>query len=434
VTDAPSPLRDIRTISLFSLSAAALLIVAAGAWGSTAPIASAVIAPGQVVVESNVRKVQHPTGGVVAEIRVDNGDHVKAGDVLVRLDDTVTRANLAVIDSQLNQLLVREVRLSAERDALPDFSLPEELTVRAEQAPIRKILSGEHTIFTSRQTAKQGQTSQLRERISQTQEEVKGLEAQVASKRQQTGFIQTELEGVRSLYKDNLVPLSRVTALEREAARLLGEEGQHIADIARAKGRVAETEMQILQLDQDLQKEIAAELRDTESKIAELRERYTAALDQLNRVDIRAPQDGIVHQKTVYTRGGVVSPGEQLMLIVPEAEGLVVDVRIEPQLIDRLKIGQPVTMKFSAFNSATMPDVFGTLARISADVSRDEQSGAMFYTARIAVLGEELGKFQGKALVPGMPVETFIDTGARTAFAYLTKPINDQLARAFRYE
>lgn len=429
-----SPLRDIKRASLISVAAASLFLVGAGAWGATVPIASAVIAPGQIVVESNVRRIQHPTGGVVSDILVKDGDRVQSGDVLVRLDDTTTRANLAVIENQLYQLIIREARLAAERDGAADFEFPEKLADKKDDLSVRKIETGERTLFTARRDAIAGQRSQLRERITQTNEEVGGLNAQAASKREQIRLIQFELDGVRKLHATNLVPLSRVTSLEREAARLLGEEGQFVAEIARAKGRIAETEIQIIQLEQDQRKEVATQLTETEAKIAELVERRTAALDQLTRIDIRAPQAGVIHQKAVHTKGGVISPGEQIMLVVPQADGLVVDVRVEPQMIDRVRTGQSVTLKFPAFNSAAMPDIFGMLSRVSADVSRDEQSGASFYTARIAIPPVEHAKLVGETLVPGMPVEAYIDTGSRTPFAYLTKPFRDQLARAFRYE
>ncbi|BCJ89621.1 HlyD family type I secretion periplasmic adaptor subunit [Terrihabitans soli] len=431
---APSPaLRDIKRASMISVAAAAIFAVGAGAWGATVPIASAVIAPGQIVVESNVRRIQHPTGGVVSDILVKDGDKVQNGDVLVRLDDTTTRANLAVVENQLNQLVIREARLAAERDGAESFDFPEKLADKKDDPAVRKIETGERTLFTARRESMAGQKSQLRERVTQTNEEVRGLNAQADSKREQIRLIQYELEGVRKLQEQNLVPLSRVTALEREAARLLGEEGQHVAEIARAKGRIVETEIQIIQLEQEQRKEVAAQLTETEAKIADLAERRTAALDQLTRIDIRAPQAGVVHQKSVHTKGGVISAGEQIMLVVPQADGLVVDVRIEPQMIDRVHFGQSVTLKFPAFNSAAMPDIFGILSRVSADVTHDEKTGMSFYTARISIPPVEHAKLAGETLVPGMPVEAYIDTGSRTPFAYLTKPFTDQLARSFRY-
>jgi HlyD family secretion protein len=256
----------------------------------------------------------------------------------------------------------------------------------------------------------------------------------VDSKREQTRLIQHELEGVRQLYRTNLVPLSRLTQLEREAARLLGEEGQHVADMARAKARITETELQMIQIGQEQRREVATELRDVETKVADLNERRIAAQDQLKRVELRAPQDGVVHQKAVHTVGGVVTAGEQMMLIVPETDGLVVEARIEPQMIDRLRVGQDVILRFSAFNSATTPDLFGRLTRVSADLTRDAQTGVSFYVARVTLGAGELDKLGDKGLVPGMPVEVFVQTGSRTAFAYLLKPIMDQLNRAFRHD
>lgn len=428
------PFRDIRRAAVGGGVAVAVLVATVGVWAATAPLAGAVVASAQVVVESNVRRIQHPTGGVVAEIKVNDGDRVHAGDVLVRLDETVTRANLAVVENQLNQLLARQARLEAERDSRPAPALPAALAGRTEDPAIASIVEGEATLFRTRLESVAGLKSQLRERISQIAEEVRGLDAQISSKRKQIDFIQQELTGVRQLYVQQLVPYTRLASLEREAARLIGEEGQLIADTARAKGRATETELQILQIDQDQRKEVATDLRETEGKIAELMERRTAALDQLSRIEIRAPQDGIVHQKAVHTVGGVVAAGEQMMLIVPEKDGLVVEARIEPQMIDRLKPGQAAKLRFTAFDNTTTPDIDGTLTRISADLTKDAQTGISYYVARIGIADVEMTKLAGKRLVPGMPVEAQIQTGTRTAFEYLRKPLEDQLARTFRYD
>ena len=427
------PFRDIRITAGAGLVTLLLLAGTVGVWATTAQLAGAVIAAGQVVVESHVRRVQHPTGGVVGEILVNDGDRVKAGDVLVRLDETTARANLAMIENQINQLSARKARLEAERDGRATLALPDTLAAHAGEAAIASIIAGEKTLFTSRRTAREGQVSQLRERIAQIGEEISGLSAQVASKREQIRLIEIELEGVRKLYATNLVSLSRLTSLEREAARLSGEAGQLTAETARAKGRITETELQILQIDQEQRREVATELRDVETRLADLAERQVAAEDQLDRIDLRAPQDGLVHQKAVHTVGGVVSAGEQLMLIVPEHDGLVIEARIEPQMIDRLKVGQDVVLRFSAFDSATTPDLGGVLTRISADLTRDAQSGLSFYLVRIALKEGEQQRLGGKVLLPGMPVEAFIQTGERTALAYMVKPIRDQVMRAFRY-
>lgn len=428
-----NPFRDIRLTTYAGLALLAVGISTAGVWAATAPLASAVIAPAQIVVDSNVRKVQHPTGGVVAEILVNDGDHVRAGDVLLRLDETMTRANLALIENQLNQFWTRRARLRAEQAGRDSFAAPDEFQGRADEPAIADIVAGETSLMQSRRAAITGQQSQLRERTAQIGDEIHGLSAQIASKREQIRLIQRELEGVRELFEKNLIPFARLTALEREAARLTGEEGQLIAETARAKGRITETELQTLQVVQDQRREIATDLREVEIKIADLSERRIAALDQLTRVVLKAPQDGIIHQKSVHTVGGVITAGEQLMLVIPEKDSLVVEARIEPQMIDRLKIGQLAKLRFTAFDSAVTPDLDGKLIRVAADLTKDQQSGLSFYIARISVIDGELSKLGGKALVPGMPVEAYILNGSRTAFEYLRKPLEDQLARAFRY-
>lgn len=435
-SDAPrlDPRRDIRRAAIAGVATIALLFGSAGLWAATAPLAGAVIASGKVVVESNVRRVQHPSGGVVAEIRVKDGDRVKAGDVLVRLDETHAKASLALIELELRRFQVRKARLEAERDALPAIVTPPDLVERASEPVVIQAMESETTLFRTRRSAAEGQRAQFRERIAQSHEEIKGLVAQLAARRAQAVLINQELEGVQKLYDQSLVALSRLTSLQREASRLAGEEGSLTSDMARVRGRIAEVELQILQIDQDLRREVTTELRDVEGKIADLAERRVAAVDQLNRIEMRAPQDGIVHQQTVHTVGGVIGPAEQIMLIVPESDGLVVEARIEPAMIDRLHIGQAVVLRFPAFDSRTTPDLEGRLIQVSADSTTDEKTGTSFYTARIGLGQAEVKRLDGKVLLPGMPAEAFIQTGMRTAFAYLMKPIEDQLARSFRYD
>jgi len=435
-SDAPrlDPRRDIRRAAIAGVATIALLFGSAGLWAATAPLAGAVIASGKVVVESNVRRVQHPSGGVVAEIRVKDGDRVKAGDVLVRLDETHAKASLALIELELRRFQVRKARLEAERDALPAIVTPADLVERLNEPVVIQAMESETTLFRTRRSAADGQRSQFRERIAQSHEEIKGLVAQLAARKAQALLINQELEGVQKLYDQSLVALSRLTSLQREASRLAGEEGSLTSDMARVRGRIAEVELQILQIDQDLRREVTTELRDVEGKIADLTERRVAAVDQLNRIEMRAPQDGLVHQQTVHTVGGVIGPAEQIMLIVPESDGLVVEARIEPAMIDRLHIGQAVVLRFPAFDSRTTPDLEGRLIQVSADSTTDEKTGTSYYTARIGLGQAEVQRLNGKALLPGMPAEAFIQTGMRTAFAYLVKPIEDQLARSFRYD
>lgn len=429
----PDPRRDIRRATLLGVATIAVLFGTVGVWAVTAPLSGAVIAPGKIVVESNVRRVQHPTGGVVAEIHVKDGDRVKAGDVLVLLEDTNAKASLALIEIELRRFQARRARLLAERDGLARMELPEELRTRAGDPAVVQAVEGEIRLFHSRRAAADVQRSQLRERIAQSHEEITGLAAQIDARRAQAILIEQELKGVQKLYDQSLVALSRLTALQREASRLVGERGSLVSDTARVRGRIAEVELQIIQIDEDLRREVATELRDVDGKIADLSERRIAAVDQLARIDMKAPQDGVVHQQIVHTIGGVIGPAEQIMLIVPETDGLVVEARVEPTMIDRLRIGQSVVLRFPAFDAATTPDLQGQLSRVSADASTDQQTGASYYTVRATLGLSEIKRLAGKALVPGMPVEAFIKTGERTALAYLIKPIEDQLARSFRH-
>ena len=424
--------RSMRRQILGGVAVIALLGGAIGGWASTTSMAGAVIAPGLIAVDTNVKKVQHGTGGIVGEIRVKEGDRVKTGDLLMRLDETVTRSNLAVLVTQLDELEARQARLAAERDNLKAIQFPALLTARNNLPAVAAAMAGERSLFNARRTAIAGQKSQLTERTAQFREEIHGLESQVVSKREQAVLIKKELGGVEQLYKQNLVPIQRLTVLQREAARLDGEEGLFISNIARSKGRITETELQIISLDQTTHKEVATELREVQGKIGELSERKVAAEDQLRRVDIRSPQDGVVHQMTMHTVGGVITPAEPVMLIVPQSDEMVVEARVSPQDIDQVSVGQKVQLRFSAFHQATTPELTASVSRVAADLTREQQTGVTYYVARIVLPPAELAKLGGKPLIPGMPVEVYIQTGDRTALSYIIKPLENQIARAFR--
>ena len=425
-------LRSIRRHALGGATALFLLVGGIGGWASTTELSGAVVASGVLVVDTNVKKVQHPTGGVVGELHVRDGKRVKGGDIVLRLDDTVTRANLAIVVKGLDELAARQARLEAERDDIERIEFPPELLARADNPDVTRVIVGERKLFEFRKAARLGQKAQLRERIAQLQEEIQGLTGQTTAKRQEIDFINEELKGVRELWAKQLIPIARVMSLEREAVRLEGEVNRLIASTAQTKGKTTETELQIIQIDQDLRSEVSKELREIQAKSAELVERKVTAEDQLTRVDIRAPQDGIVHQLAVHTVGGVVNAGEPLMFIVPEKDELTVEVRIPPQEIDQLRIGQPAVMRFSAFNQRTTPEINGVLARISADIIQDQRTGAMYYLARVSMPGDEVARLRGLKLVPGMPVEAFIQTDFRTVISYLVKPMSDQIVKVFR--
>jgi HlyD family secretion protein len=425
-------LNSIRRHLFLALIIGFVLIGVIGVWAATSEFAGAVIAQGQLVVDTSVKKVQHPTGGVVAELNVQEGDKVKAGDIVVKLDDTQTRANLAIVSKGLDELTARRAREEAELEGVDRIVFSAELLARQGDPDVARMIAGESKLFQTRRNSREGMKSQLNERVAQSQEEIGGLIAQVESKDKQIGWIKQELEGVRELWEKKLVQFTRVTTLEREQARLNGERGQLVAATAQSKGKISEIKIQILQIDQDMRTEVGKDLADVRGKMAELVEKKVAAEDQLKRIDIRAPQDGMVHQLDIHTVGGVVQAGTPLMLIVPAADKLIVEAKVQPQDIDQLRVGQPAVLRFSAFNSRTTPELNGELSVVSADVTQDQKSGANYYTIRIAVSPDEIARLEGLKLVPGMPVEAFVQTTVRTVVSFFVRPFQDQIARAFR--
>ncbi len=423
---------SIRRHIFAGVALVAVLGFGLGGWASTAEIAGALIAQGTLVVDSNVKKVQHPTGGVVGEVRVHDGDHVKAGDILIRLDETVTRANLAIVTKGLTELYARRARLVAERDGADTVAVPKELADHINDPDVIEALNSERKLFDLRLKSRIGEKDQLQQRIKQLQEQITGLTAQQDAKAKEMALIQQELAGVRDLWQKNLVQLNRLTSLEREEAQLQGERGQLIASAAETKGKITETQLQIIQVDQDLSSDVAKELRETDSKIGEYVERKVTAEDQLKRTDIRAPQDGVVFQSTANTVGGVITAGDPIMLIVPQSDNLMVEVKIDPKDIDQVAFGQRVVLRFSSFNQRTTPELNGTVSRIAADTTSDQRTGQSYYLVRIAITDNELHRLGDVKLTPGMPVEAFIQTDERTMVSYLIKPLHDQLMRAFR--
>ena len=426
------PRRAIRNLNLVGCVLILVLLGGFGGWAATAQLHGAVIASGTVVVETNVKKVQHPTGGIVGQLLVKDGQAVKEGEIVMRLDDTVTRATLGAVRSQLDELLARETRLLAERDEAEKLVFPEQLTSRKDDPTVAAAMAGEIKLFESRKSARQGQKAQLRERIAQINEEIGGLNAQHQAKASEIKFIAEELAGVAKLYKDNLVTIVRYNQLQRDQAKLHGERGQFVAEMAKARGRISEINLQIIQLDQDFRTEVLKDLREAQGKIAELKERVIAAEDQLKRVDIRAPQSGVVHQLAVHTVGGVIGNGETLMLVVPKADALIIEAKVATQDIDQVSPGAHAVVRIMAGNQRTTPEVNGVLTHVSADQSKDEKTNQIYYLVRVALSEQEVRRLGVLKLVPGMPTEVFIQTGERTPLQYLLKPLREQIARTFR--
>jgi HlyD family secretion protein len=423
---------SMRRSFLAGVSALVLFGGTIGLWAATSPIAGAVVASGQFVVDSNVKKIQHQQGGIVAVLPVREGDKVKAGDLVLQLDETITRANMQIIVKQLDELMVRQARLEAERAGRLDMTLPAALDARTGDAEVAKSITDERRLFETRRSQREGQKQQLGQRVQQLNEEISGIRAQIQSRDNQIGLLAQELDGLRDLFRRNLVPMTRIMPLERESANMLGQKGQLIASKAQAEGKISEINLQIMQIEIDMQTETGKDLREVQAKTTELLERKVAAEDQLRRVDLRAPIDGYVHQLNVHTVGGVISPAEPAMLIVPHNDELQIEARVAPPDIDQLFIGQNAVVKVQAGNQRTTPEIAGKVSRIPADVTREQQTGITYYLVRIALPHSEIEKLGGLKIVSGMMAESYIQTTERTPFEYMVRPLKDQFNRAFR--
>lgn len=401
-------------------------------WSGLAPLEGAVAANGMLVLENNVKKVQHPTGGVVGYLNVVEGKRVAAGELLVRLDETATRANLAVIVNDLHAAETRRARLLAERDGRETIEFPVDLVDKGKtDAAVAAIIDSELKVFQSRNVSRRGQKDQLRERIGQLQNEIEGQELQRTSAEIQVKVARAEQAELAELADKKLVPKTRLTALDREVARNDGALGDLVARIAQTRGKISETRIQIDQVDREKITEVTKDLRETETKISEFRERRIAAEDQLKRVEIRAPIAGVVQQLTAHTIGGVVSATDQLMVIIPDADHLIVEARVTPQDRDQLLLNQPTRVRFTSFNQRTTPEVLATLFRISGDVIRDTQTGVFYYNVGVRVIEDEIVKLNGIKLVAGLPAEAFFKTSDRTMLSYLFKPLIDHWHKTF---
>jgi len=405
--------------------------VLAGGWSVLMPLAGAVVVPGNLVVQSNVKTVQHPTGGVVAEIAVHNGMRVGVGDLLVRLDPTQAQASLQMVSKQLNEVRGRIARLVAERDGLSRIEIPAELRARSGEETVKTVLASEASLFTARANGRRSQIDLLQSKVSQLGEEIAGLDAQVGSKTRQLELIAGELSGVQDLYDKRLVPLTRLTTLQRESARIEGERGQLMSAIAETKSKIGEAQLQIVRLDQDFRTDVVKELGESQGKEAELVERGVAARDLLDRIEIRAPTSGVIHQLSAHTIGGVIRAGDAIMEVVPDSDDLQIEARLQPNDIDQVRTGQKAFVRFSAFNQRTTPQLTGVVSYVSPDTSHDQQSNATYFTVRVMLPEDERRRLSGLQLVSGMPAEVFMQTGSRTMMSYLLKPITDQMQRAF---
>jgi len=410
------------------------LIAGFSVWAIFAPIQGAVIAPGTVVVEGKPKTIQHLDGGIVKEILVRDGDMVQAGQILLQLDSTMLNADRDLLQKRLEEAIAFQARLIAERDRATGIQWASIFPASQRTPDLDMIINDQTELFKTRQSASQGQVAQLRKRLQQSDEQIIGFESQTDANASQLEIISKELEGLRELFRDGYVSQTRILALEREQAGLSGDIARLEAEIARVKTVIGETEIEILQVTRSVREQVLTELRTKESEISDLREQLITATDQVGRVDVVAPVSGTVHNMVVNTVGGVVTPANPIMDIIPDTDRLIVESQVEPMYVDQIYAGQATTVRLSAFNQRTTPELNGTVKSISANTMTDPVSGFPFYTVRIEIPVDELSRLNGLTLVPGMPAEAFMQTDKRTVINYLLKPATDQLNRAFKEE
>jgi HlyD family secretion protein len=411
-----------------ALTLIGVLLFGLGTAAAVVPIGGAVIGAGDLIVQSRVMDIAHPTGGTVAQILVSNGQHVRRGQLLARLDDRVSGTDAELSTLSVDQLLAQKARLEAEQSGASAIAFPATLTARQDDAA-RSAMADEQRLFALRRSEQSGMAAQLRARMGQYREQIGGYQAQIASLRQQSALIEPERQGVKSLYDRRLVTIGRFNQLEREAASIGGAIGALQAQIGQAGAQIVETREQLLQLGEARRSEAGTQLAAINAQLNQQRIRSVAALDAQSRTAIRATADGIVDRIALTTIGGVVRPAETIMVIVPDSDGLLVEGRISPADLDQVRVGNGARIRFAAISSTKTPEVEGKVSYIGADAVVDQRSGVRYFPVRIALPRNQLSRLPVKS---GTPAEFFIQTGSRSMLSYITKPLRDQIARSFR--
>lgn len=420
--------RDVRT----GFWVCGALVFGLGGLAAFLPMTSAVIGPGEVTVSTYVKEIGHPTGGVIADIMVRDGDRVKQGQPLMRLDTTVSGATANYTGENVDQLLARAARLTAERDDAPEIAFPAELTRRSADPNIANLMREERRTFVLRRDARRAAKAQLGQRISQTRSDVSSARAKARSFTDQAQLINDELAATRELYEKRYTTLDRLNSLQRSASGLSADARSARDGAEAGAARIGELQLQMGSVDADARSSAASELLDVTAKISELRRQKVAADDSYDRAVIRAPQSGVIDKLAYRTVGGVIAPGQTIMELVPDEDRMIVEATISPVDIDQVHAGQKAIVRLSAFSSRTTPELQGTVTHVSADRTDDRTSHSAFYRVTVALSPAEIAKLGDLKLRPGMPAETFIQTGQRTMLRYILKPLGDQLARAFR--
>ena len=425
--------RDVNRYTLYSFIAVGVLVLGFGGWAALTELSGAVIAGGTVVVESSAKRVQHQEGGIVAEIDARNDDYVEAGQVLLKLDDTALTASLAIVDTQLNESLAIEARLLAEVAGEDEIEFPAELVAKATEPKLAQILSAQRATLRARKEVRLGSIAQLDQQVMQLRSQKAGLELQKTSIEQQLVVVDSEYERLLGLLKDNLVDRGRVNDLIRQQAQLTGQLGATGSSLDQTTATIAERTVMIKQVDSEFLSKTLDDLQALRQKIAELTQQKVAGEDRLRRVVLTAPQAGVVHESIVHTVGGVVAPGETLMMIVPTQDRLVIEVRLNPLDVDKVSVGQKVIIRIPGFNARVTPDLPARVTQIAPDLTRDAQTGISYFQARVVLDGEAADLLPtGETLLPGMPAEAYIQTGSRTVLTYLLEPLDEQFRRAMR--
>ena len=422
------------TIPAFvGIAALVVLVGGLGIWSTQTHLAGAIVASGTVEVQSNRQVVQHPDGGVVGEIFVRDGDKVAAGDLLLRFDDTFLVSEKAIVEGQLFELLARKVRLEAERDDATSDALEAGFAELSSREPVpADLIEGQRRLFISRQETLAQKVEHLHQQSLQIEDEIKGTQAQLAALQRQLELIADELADQQSLLSRGLTAASRVSALQREEARLNGEIGQLDATVARLRGEITGTGIEVLNLQSTRREEAITTLRDLQFQEVELAERRLSLTERLSRLDIRAPVAGTIYGSHVFALQSVVQPAEPMMYVVPQDTPLLIVAQVQTIHIDQVFMGQPAALKFQTFNQRQTPELEGHVKTISADVFADEATGLKFYRTELVVNDGQIERLNGQTLLPGMPVEVFIKTDERTPLSYLVKPLSDYFTKAFR--
>ncbi|OGT52206.1 MAG: hypothetical protein A3E84_02520 [Gammaproteobacteria bacterium RIFCSPHIGHO2_12_FULL_42_13] len=401
-------------------------------WSILAPVETAAISPGKIVSSTNRKTIQHLEGGIIKKIYVQEGSTVKAGDPLIKLDDTQAKATYDLLHSQANELLATEARLSAERDNQATIQFPEILLKQQNDIKTKKIMGAQETIFQNNKKTLSDQLNILAQRITEYEKQIEGHQAQVISNEKQLEFVQKELDALNILDKKHYIEKPRLWSVEREAARLRGNRGELEASIAETQQKIGETKQQMISLKNTTQKDILDKYAETQRNLLDTLEREKATEDTLRRTLVTAPQDGVIVNLQEHTIGGVIGPGKAILDLVPTHDALVVEARVSPLDIDIVHPGLDAKVKLTAYKQRSTPAIDGIVTEVSADSFQDPQTNSSYYVARIIISNEQLKKLPKIKLYPGMPVEVMIIVDNRTAWEYFVTPIKESYSRAFR--